>query len=340
MSDDSNNPPTSMDVDHHADVAGGAGNGQVGANAADSSAIPSSAAGGSDSASGAHASGSAGSARPAHTSSAMDTDAAPAKSSVTISTDAGASGSASSSSKHLTGPFARYSAKHPISGYSASGSGQGAREKSSSARADVAVPAGFDLAQAVAPYSGITVVDRLIYIAERCSSLSRSAFQLALDELLQTENTTMYRFLAERLASVPGIRLDLATIDAKQAQSVQQYERLELELSSYKANLIKVRSRPFKPYSPFLQGYWLLCRSNQPFSFRHSTLSTQPHAPNRRTIFSRSKPRHIFLSASLWPFSPSDPPLLVFLSSCRTTFACLLAKWETSTLLVETTALL
>lgn len=242
MSDDSNIPPTSMDVDQQGSAAGAAGNGQVGANAADSGAIPSSAAAGSGSASNAHGSGSAGGVHSAHSSSAMDTDVAPAKTGASTSTDHGASGSSSSSSKHFNGPFARYSATHPISATGGSGSGQGGREKSSSARADVVPPTGFDLSAAVAPYSGITIVERLVYIAERSSTLARTAYQMALDELLQTENTTMYRFLAERLAGQPGIRLDLAAIDAKQAQSAQQYERLELELSSYKANLIKVRT--------------------------------------------------------------------------------------------------
>ena len=240
MSDDSNAPPTSMDVDQTNDQASGAGNQQVGANAGNSSAIPSSAGTGSGAASGAQGSGSSGSAGASTSSSAMDTDAAPHKAEVTISTDQRASGSAGAPSKRYYGAFARYSAKHPVATSSGSGSGQSGREKSSSSRADVVAPASFDLAQAIAPYSGITVVDRLIYIAERCSSLSRTAYQMALDELLQTENTTLYRYLAERLAGQPGFRFDMSTIDAKQAQSAQQFERLELELSSYKANLIKV----------------------------------------------------------------------------------------------------
>lgn len=213
-----------------------------------SSAIPSSASAGSASAS--HAGGAAEGAHAgnATSSNAMQTDTPTSKGAAGGSTDAKPS-SASGASRNATtasgktyyGAFSRYTASHPTSNLvSASGSAQN-RDKSSFSKNDVIPSSSFNLRALVAPYSGPTVIDRLIYAAERSSALAIQAYQSALDELKTTENTNTYRLLTERLSGPQYSKLtfDLHWLETKNAQSSQQFERLELELSSYKANLIK-----------------------------------------------------------------------------------------------------
>jgi len=237
-----------MDVDpqeKRANAAAGAsrsGGGDV------SSAIPSSASAGSAAAS--HAGGAAGGAHAgnATSSNAMQMDAPTGKGAVGGSTDAHTSLASSASRNPTTasgktyyGAFSRYTASHPSSNQvSAAGSSQN-RDKSSSSKNDAIPSSSFNLRALVAPYSGPTVVDRLIYAAEHSSALATQAYQSALDELKTSENTNTYRLLAERLSGpqYSNLTFDFHWLDTKNAQSAQQFERLELELSSYKANLIK-----------------------------------------------------------------------------------------------------
>lgn len=247
MSEHSNAPPSAMDVDPQPPTATNAENGQAASHSDVSGTIPSSAGAAAANESAPGDSASSTDSGPSSTSNAMDTDSAAPKPGQTASTDrpvsAASSASSSQQTKKFYGPFARYSASHPVKATSTGGHSSQGREKANSAKQDIAAPANFNLADVTAPYSGITIVDRLTYIADRCSTLSLTAYQLALDQLLSTDNTTMYHYLAERLQNVSGLRLDMQAIDIKQAQSAQEFERLELELSSYKANLIKVRSK-------------------------------------------------------------------------------------------------
>lgn len=253
MSGDSNHPPTSMDVDAKPANAGGVPGAHPGAETGASGSIPSSAHAASVTIS--HATSSAHSAATdkGTSSNAMDTDSRAEKHTVGSSTDSASpstqTGPGGNAGKKFYGAFSKYAAAHPIAAISSATSPSNTHHTALSSKADVKPSSAFDIKKFLAPYEGITVVDRLLYIGERCNSLSGRAYQMALDELKTTENTTLYRHLVERLNGFPGLHFDMQWMDMKNAQAAQHFERLELELSSYKANLIKVCLPSFLPIS-------------------------------------------------------------------------------------------
>lgn len=232
-----------MDIDAQASRAAGTAGGAPMAGATVSAAVPSSAAGGSAARSQGGDAGAEVNAANGNGSNAMQTDGGSHNPGSSTSAGANNSGgsteSSGASSKKYHGAFARYSAKHAPSLQNAASSGDQNKEKSTSSKTDVQPSPTFDIKTFLEPYSGVTVIDRLIYIGDRSSALSTRAYQMALDELRQTENTTTYRYLVERLAGNPSLNFDIQWMDAKNAQAAQQFERLELELSSYQVNLIK-----------------------------------------------------------------------------------------------------
>eukprot|EP01113_Clastostelium_recurvatum_P018008 TRINITY_DN2124_c0_g1_i1.p1 TRINITY_DN2124_c0_g1~~TRINITY_DN2124_c0_g1_i1.p1 ORF type:complete len:436 (+),score=129.42 TRINITY_DN2124_c0_g1_i1:32-1339(+) len=114
-------------------------------------------------------------------------------------------------------------------------SSSSSRGPSTSGSSAVTARGTFDLDAYIQNYSGHTKIRRLIYIAEHCPELAAEATKQALDELKGTANTALYRDLAERSGTKP----DQAWIDSTERKSVQQLERLELDLNTHKSNMDK-----------------------------------------------------------------------------------------------------
>eukprot|EP00761_Pharyngomonas_kirbyi_P013094 gb/GECH01013121.1/.p1 GENE.gb/GECH01013121.1/~~gb/GECH01013121.1/.p1 ORF type:complete len:410 (+),score=69.61 gb/GECH01013121.1/:1-1230(+) len=99
----------------------------------------------------------------------------------------------------------------------------------------------FDLEGYISNYRGHTKINRLLFIAEKNSDLAPTAVKTAVDELKNTRNTNLYKQVTEKYSSI----LDSEhQYDESWANSVDQaahkeLERLELELNSFKTNLIK-----------------------------------------------------------------------------------------------------
>jgi COP9 signalosome complex subunit 1 len=110
----------------------------------------------------------------------------------------------------------------------------------------------FDLDQYISNYTGNTKIMRLIFIAERSKKHEIEAYKLAIDELKKTQNTALYLKLFEKLGDKlgPGYTLDNSWVDNVEKKAQQQKERLELDLATQKANLIKdaIRVRTSFPY--------------------------------------------------------------------------------------------
>jgi len=99
----------------------------------------------------------------------------------------------------------------------------------------------FDLESYISNYSGHTKVDRLVFIAEHSKQLELEAYKVALDELKKTTNTALYKVVADKVGDRlgPAYRTDQAWIDSVDKRSAQQMEKLEQDLTGYKANLVK-----------------------------------------------------------------------------------------------------
>lgn len=99
----------------------------------------------------------------------------------------------------------------------------------------------FDLEGYISNYSGHGKISRLLFIAEQSAELAPEALKLAVEELKTTKNTSLYREITDKYAD----KLDSEhQYDDMWATNVDQaahreLERLELELNSFKTNLIK-----------------------------------------------------------------------------------------------------
>lgn len=105
-----------------------------------------------------------------------------------------------------------------------------------------------DLELYVRKYTGYTVFDRLLFIAETHDEYKAQAYTLAMKECLKGFNTDMFMQLNRKITahglqhlvqdSIPPEFLSQATREAEAVQS-----RLEKELQSHKANLMKSQIR-------------------------------------------------------------------------------------------------
>ncbi|KAK9237287.1 26S proteasome subunit RPN7-domain-containing protein [Lipomyces kononenkoae] len=101
----------------------------------------------------------------------------------------------------------------------------------------------FELESYIQNYTGRNAVDRLLFIADRCPRLAKDALILAINALKQTAEVSRYEDAVDRLHEVAGLDPH-ATIDSVWVDNVTKATRLtgdklELELKSYKNNLIK-----------------------------------------------------------------------------------------------------
>lgn len=95
----------------------------------------------------------------------------------------------------------------------------------------------------VEKYSGYTVLKRLLFIGENCPEYSRKAFVVALKECEKGINTEMYQALHKAMKAI-GLELlehlySKEFVEYSTKRGTEMRNRLEAELNSYKANLIK-----------------------------------------------------------------------------------------------------
>jgi COP9 signalosome complex subunit 1 len=94
-------------------------------------------------------------------------------------------------------------------------------------------------------YQGHTKIARLVFIAERYIEKQSEAYKMAIDELKQTKNTTLYRKIYEKIGDKlsPPYTYDSAWADGidKKAQSTS--DELEALLNGYRQNLIRKKIR-------------------------------------------------------------------------------------------------
>lgn len=116
----------------------------------------------------------------------------------------------------------------------------------------------FDVEAYAAKYSGRNRTDRLLFIAQTCPQLRGDAHQALLRELKSSLNMKLYLEVVEAAtkdatestanagdapetsASLdPSLVVDTAHVESVKRNVVQQHERLEQELNSYKSTMIK-----------------------------------------------------------------------------------------------------
>lgn len=120
----------------------------------------------------------------------------------------------------------------------------------------------FDLESYIANYTGHTKIDRLVFIAEHSKQLELEAYKAALDELKKTTNTAAYKRVADTVGDRlgPAYRTDQAWIDNVDKRAAQQTEKLEQDLSGYKANLVKesIRVYPYCDFHELVTLTWII----------------------------------------------------------------------------------
>lgn len=104
--------------------------------------------------------------------------------------------------------------------------------------------ASFDLEQYINNYSGHARVKRLLFIAQKASTkdLAKQAVKSLILELQKGINTQLYKEVIENASKTYGsaeFSLDSQWITRVDIDSQKRLEKLELELNSYKANMIK-----------------------------------------------------------------------------------------------------
>ncbi|GIL49002.1 hypothetical protein Vafri_5484 [Volvox africanus] len=107
----------------------------------------------------------------------------------------------------------------------------------------VADHSSFDLEAYISNYTGHAKIDRLLFIAERSAGkpLELEALRMAHDELKKTENTQRYKEVVARIEGRlgAGYTLDRVWMENTDRRSASKGERLESELQSFKAAMMK-----------------------------------------------------------------------------------------------------
>ncbi|KAG8922261.1 hypothetical protein FRC01_014268 [Tulasnella sp. 417] len=100
----------------------------------------------------------------------------------------------------------------------------------------------FDLDAYLSSYTGRTAYMRAVFIAQRCPSLAPQAYQTALEHLLQGSDVQSYVTVLSAYNSLPGVSQapqDPEYVDKTIANNTKEKDRLEVDLKTYAANMIK-----------------------------------------------------------------------------------------------------
>jgi COP9 signalosome complex subunit 1 len=97
----------------------------------------------------------------------------------------------------------------------------------------------FDLEQYISNYSGLTKIKRLIFIADNSTELRKEAARLAIQELKNGVNTLLYKEVVEKYGNEVGHTFDANWVATVDQEAQKRLEKLEIELNSYRTNLIK-----------------------------------------------------------------------------------------------------
>ena len=106
---------------------------------------------------------------------------------------------------------------------------------------DPIICSSLKLSEYITRYDGYTKVQRLIFIAEKCSNLQEEAYRLLLEELKRGTNTTLYVKIFELVGPALGYGSDF---DREWYESIERresikLERLEAELMAAKTTMVK-----------------------------------------------------------------------------------------------------
>lgn len=83
---------------------------------------------------------------------------------------------------------------------------------------------------------------RAVFVAQRCPSLAPQAYQTALGHLLQGSDVQSYVTVLSAYNSLPGVTQapqDQEYVDKTIANNTKEKDRLEVDLKTYAANMIK-----------------------------------------------------------------------------------------------------
>ncbi|KAL0477532.1 COP9 signalosome complex subunit 1 [Acrasis kona] len=97
----------------------------------------------------------------------------------------------------------------------------------------------FDLEQYISNYTGLTKVKRLIFAAENSKELRSEAARLAVKQLKTGINTQLYKEVLEKFANDLNEKYDEAWVSSVDQEAAKTLEKLEIELNSFRTNLIK-----------------------------------------------------------------------------------------------------
>ena len=107
----------------------------------------------------------------------------------------------------------------------------------------VTEPPRFDLEQYIANYRGKTRLYRLLHIGRKSSYLAVDALKAAAVEAKKGKDVTLYGKIVQALKSVspndPEAAIDNEWIEKTNREVKAETTRMELELKSYRNNLIK-----------------------------------------------------------------------------------------------------
>lgn len=91
--------------------------------------------------------------------------------------------------------------------------------------------------------SGRTVVTRLLFIAKTSPTLAPAAYNLAIQQLLQSRDVSTYSSTVSAYNALPSVTSKIVPnrkwIEETTSRNTSERERLEVELKTYTSNMIK-----------------------------------------------------------------------------------------------------
>jgi COP9 signalosome complex subunit 1 len=110
---------------------------------------------------------------------------------------------------------------------------------------DPVVCSSLNLAAYIGRYSGYTRIQRLLFVADKCTNLQEEAYRHLLSELKRGTNTTSYINIHALVGAVLGYDLDVDRewIEMTENSELVKLERLEAELMAAKTTMVKESMR-------------------------------------------------------------------------------------------------